>query len=85
MTKQTKLIIMVVVLFCVGLIVASCFWHGDSIYSGAYAPMVEKSMQRQQAEVDRKKADGEASDEPQAPGFKEKDINRQHGDGFSTY
>lgn len=85
MTKQTKLILMVVVLFCVGLIIASCFWKGDSIYSGAYAPMVQKSLERQQDELDRKKSAGEASDEPQAKGFKEKDIDREHGEGFSTY
>jgi uncharacterized protein YxeA len=85
MTKRGKLILIVIVMFCLGILVASFFWHSDTLYSGAYAPMVQKSLERQEAERVRKKETGETSDEPQAPGFKEKDIDRQKGSGFSTY
>lgn len=83
MSKSLKLTLIVIILVMLGLVIANAFWHGDSLYKGAYAPIVEKSQLRQQEE---RQSDAEDhSDEPQAPGFKEKDIDRQRGDGFSTY
>lgn len=83
MSKNLKLILIVIALFMAAMVIASMLWHGDNLYKGAYAPMVEKSQLRQQE--GRQSNGDEHSDQPQAPGFKEKDIDRQHGDGFSTY
>ena len=89
MTKKLKLILIIIALFLIGMVFASIFWHGDNLYKGAYAPMVEKSQLRQQeerpAQNDQNDGHDGYSDQPQAPGFKEKDIERQRGDGFSTY
>lgn len=85
MGKTGKLIIFVIVVFCLGILIASFFWRDNTIYSGAYAPMVEKAQARKAAELERQKQSGEASEEPHAKGFREKDIDRQKGNGFSTY
>ena len=79
--KALKLIVFVLVLFAIGMVLASLSWQGDTIYSGAYAPMVEKSLKRKQAE----QLDSPKSEQPDAMGLKEREINRQKGDRFSTY
>jgi hypothetical protein len=83
MNKKTlNLILFIFIVFAIAMVVASAYWQGDSLYKGAYAPIVEKSRERQKA------AEGEdapPSEQPDAYGFKEKDIDRQKGDRFSTY
>jgi len=81
MSKQVKLLLFVLILFAIGLVVASVFWQGDTIYSGAYAPIVKRAQQRK-LQADQENGH---SEQPDAPGFKEKDIDRQKGDGYATY
>jgi hypothetical protein len=83
MNKKTiKLILFVFIVFAIAMVLTSAYWQGDSLYKGAYAPLVEKSRERQQA------TEGDSvppSEQPDAHGFKERDIERQKGDRFSTY
>ena len=83
MKKQLKLLLVIMVAFFIGLVVMSFFWRDDNTYKNAYTPMVEKSLERQKENSQER--DEDSSVEPHAPGFREKDIDRQHGDRFSTY
>lgn len=82
MSKTGKLLVFILIIFSIGLVLASIYWHGDTLYQGAYAPIVEKSQQRKQAD---QQDDGGSSNQPTPPGFKERDIDRQKGDRFATY
>jgi hypothetical protein len=83
--QKSRLLLIGMMLLVCGLLAVCLLWRGDNLYSGAYSPMVEKSLQRQGTGGSGERQKDEESDQPQAPGFREKDINRQHGEGFSTY
>jgi hypothetical protein len=85
--QKSRLLLIGIMLLVCGLLAVCLLWRGDNLYSGAYSPMVEKSLQRQGASGtgEGQNQKEKQSDQPQAPGFREKDINRQHGEGFSTY
>ncbi len=88
MTKQEKLILFYVGLFCVAVVIISFAWRSDSYYSDAYSPIVEKSNQNKAIEAENRKMSGQFgsdSDQPSAAGFREKDIDKSKGDRFSTY
>ena len=85
MNQQSKQILIVIVVLCLGMLIAAFIWQGDSLYSGAYAPMVEQSNDRKAIEKHIEDQEAPPSVEPQAPGFKERDIDKQKGNGFNTY
>lgn len=87
MNKQEKLILLGIGLFClIFLIIGFFFSNADRFYSGAYSPMVEKSLKAKQAAAESA-ADEESShsDEPRARGLREREIQKQRGDRYSTY
>lgn len=83
------MILVYVGLFCLTTVLVAYFWHANDnqYYSNAYSPIVEKAQHnRAIMEENRRNAAGESSsDEPRAAGFRERDIDKKHGDGFSTY
>lgn len=80
MSKQEKLILFYVGLFCIALAIISYVWQSDQYYSNAYTPVVEK------ARLERAiREDEQSSKQPAPAGFREKDIDKNRGNGFSTY
>ncbi len=96
MSKQEKLILIYVGLFCATLIVLAFLWRSDKYYSNAYAPIVEKS-ERNKAIIEQNRRTEQArysnsdsqgsgtSSQPRPAGFREQDIDKNRGDRFSTY
>ncbi|WP_303673527.1 hypothetical protein [Vampirovibrio chlorellavorus] len=88
MTQQEKLILFYVGLFCLAVVIISFAWRSDSYYSNAYTPVVEKSNRNKAIEAQNRKMDGQSgsdSNQPNAAGFREKDIDKNRGERFSTY
>lgn len=85
MTRQEKLILFYVGLFCLAVVIISFAWRSDSYYSNAYTPIVEKSNRNKAIEAQNRKMSGSDSDQPSAAGFREKDIDKNQGERFSTY
>jgi hypothetical protein len=85
MSNKEKLFLFCVFLFCTGLIIVSCVWNANKFYAGAYSPLIQQSIERKQEVEAYKKAHGDSSDEPHPAGFKESDIDKEHGDRYSTY
>lgn len=92
MSRQEKLILVYVGLFCLGLLLLTFFWSSNKYYSNAYTPIVEKSR-RDRAIVEQNRRNEEqagdsssrSSDQPTPAGFRERDIEKNRGDRFSTY
>lgn len=85
MSKQDKLLLLGVILFCIALVSLSFFWSANKYYTKAYTPAIERSNERRKAIEAERKASGESSEQPRPAGFAEKDIKKQKGDRYSTY
>jgi hypothetical protein len=92
MSQSEKMILFLVGLFCVAVVLASLFWRSNQYYSNAYTPIVEKARANraiiQQNRNNEGKNGNDSSGEtqqPQASGFQEQDIEKHNGDRFSTY
>lgn len=88
MSRQEKLILLYVGLFCLTVVLVAFFWRSDQYYSNAYAPVVEKA-ERNRAIIEENRRGsgygGGSSGQPAAAGFRERDIEKNKGDRFSTY
>lgn len=92
MTRQEKLILFYVGIFCAALVLISLFWNADKYYSGAYTPVVEKAN-RDRAIIEQNRrneeragdSSGQDSQQPNPAGFKERDIEKNRGNRFSTF
>jgi hypothetical protein len=85
LSRQDKLILFCVSLFCIGLVIVTFVWNSNKYYTGAYSPIVKRSIENRKEIEAYRKAHGESSDQPSAPGFREKDIKKERGRGYSTY
>lgn len=93
MSRQEKLILFYVGLFCAALVLISLFWNADKYYSNAYSPIVEKAnrdraiieQNRRNEERAGNSSGGQDSEQPSPAGFKERDIEKNRGNRFSTY
>lgn len=83
MSKQGKWLLFSLLLVFTGLAIVSAFWHKDPYFSGAYTPMVEKSQARKRLQESNSATP--PSEQPNAMGFAEKDIEKQKGNRYATY
>lgn len=85
MSQGQKLFLIFLGASLIVLLTISFNWNADRLFSGAYAPMVEKSLENQKRSDQIRKERGDYSDEPHTRGLKEKEIKKQYGEGFSTF
>lgn len=92
MSRQEKLILFYVGLFCLTVVLVAFFWRSDQYYSSAYAPVVERSVRNRAIMEENRRNEGGGSGytnydsrQPAAAGFRERDIDKNKGDRFSTY
>lgn len=92
MSRQEKLILFYVGLFCTALVLISFFWNADKYYTNAYAPVVEKANrdrgiieQNKRNEARAGGSSDQSSRQPTPAGFKERDMEKNRGDRFSTF
>jgi hypothetical protein len=81
MTSKEKIILFGIALLCIILVTMGFLVNHNLFYVNAYSPVVEKHR----ADEARQKSDDAPSKQPRAAGFTEDDINKQHGNGYSTY
>lgn len=85
MNKQDKLILFCIGLFCVVfLIIGFFFSNGNRFYSGAYTPVVKKSMDAKQEAATEEDEESD-SEQPRAAGLREREIQKHRGNGYSTF
>jgi hypothetical protein len=81
--KKRKRLLYALFLLLILLIIVWCFqWkqNQDQFYIRAYTPVVEKSLKTKE-----ESSDEPHSNQPHPAGFRENDIEKQHGNGYSTY
>jgi hypothetical protein len=75
--KQFFFTVFCFVLLVSGVVMVTLKWKGNSFYIRPY--------QAVDAKVKQQRGNARSTQEPSAPGFKESDIRKARGDGFSTY
>jgi hypothetical protein len=81
--QKENFILFCVLLFFILMAVVSVMWNANGFYSNAYRPVVDESNARHSRQQ-RHNRDAD-SVEPRAPGFRESDIKKKHGDRYATF
>lgn len=101
MTSKDKFFIFLIMTFTLAFLAISFYWRSNSYYSNAYQQKSDRYRHYQEEmgkspsnsrQVDRRRYDGSSleparrsSNEPEALGFKEKEIEKKSGRRYQTF
>lgn len=80
MSAQTRFFLVFCGILCVvGLLIISFAWNANGYFTNAYSPIVRRAQEASRNIQEK------PSGQPRPAGFSEKEIEKQQGNGYSTY
>ena len=86
--RQERFFLYMVVLIVISLGIVVFTWNGTGFYQRSYTPMVERAREQGNPIMHSKSGqtkNNRGSSQPRPAGFREGDIEKKRGSGYSTY